>query len=296
MISTDKEETLVKLMSLHLQAEMAAIALLHAARMQKRKQGKVEITPVVKKARTIYERPVYKNSTWWTMLVKGECKIIGHPQSKLFRRRFAVPFSMFKNIVEEARSWVSMKGILNEKLGDFRMDCRGIEGVPLELKILGALRMMAKGCSFDAIAELSGMSISTMQPFFHFFLNKFCEVYREAWIKYPKTPEEAADNLEVYRRLGFPGAVGSVDCTHVLWERCPAQFQSTYTGKEKKATVAYEVTVNHSRRILYIFNGHPGSRNDKTIVKTDTFVQELKDRKILKDVEFQLFKVSQHHL
>jgi hypothetical protein len=169
MISTDKEETLVKLMSLHLQAEMAAIALLHAARMQKRKQGKAEITPVVKKARTIYERPVYKNSTWWTMLVKGECKIIGHPQSKLFRRRFAVPFSMFKNIVEEARSWVSMKGILNEKLGDFRMDCRGIEGVPLELKILGALRMLAKGCSFDAIAELSGMSISTMQPFFHFF-------------------------------------------------------------------------------------------------------------------------------
>ena len=129
------------------------------------------------------------------------------------------------------------------------------------------------------------MSISTMQPFFHYFWNKFTEVYREIWIKYPKTPEEAADNLAVYRRLGFPGAVGSVDCTNVLSERCPAQFQSTYMGKEKKATVAYEVTVNHSRRILHISDGHPGSRNDKTIVKTDTFVQELKDRKILKDVE-----------
>lgn len=90
-----------------------------------------------------------------------------------------------------------MKENLDEKLGDFRIDCRGNEGVPLELKILGALRMLAKGCSFDAIAELSGMSISTMQPFFHFFWNRFCEFYRETWIKYPKTPEEAADNLAV---------------------------------------------------------------------------------------------------
>lgn len=294
MLTTEKEEILVKLLSLHLRAEMAVIKRLRDKRMLQRKQEKLVAPPVVKKARTIYERPVYKNSTWWTMLAKGECKILGHPQSKLFRRRFAVPFSTFRNIVEEARSWMSMKGNLDEKLGDSRADCRGTEGVPLELKILGALRMLAKGCSFDAIAELSGMSISTMQPFFHYFWNKFTEVYREIWIKYPKTPEEAADNLAVYRRLGFPGAVGSVDCTHVLWERCPAQFQSTYTGKEKKATVAYEVTVNHSRRILHISDGHPGSRNDKTIVKTDTFVQELKDRKILKDVEFQLFKVRQY--
>lgn len=75
--------------------------------------------------------------------MKGECKIISHPQSKLFRRRFAVPFSMFKNTVEEARSWVSVQGIMNEKLGDFRMDCQGVEGVPLELKILECLLRVA---------------------------------------------------------------------------------------------------------------------------------------------------------
>ena len=66
--------------------------------------------------------------------------------------------------------------------------------------------MLAKGCSFDAIAELSGMSISTMQPFYHYFWNKFTEVHREIWIKYPKTPEEAADNLAVYRRCDSTGS------------------------------------------------------------------------------------------
>ena len=97
---------------------------------------------------------------------------------------------------------------------------------------LGAenLRSIDKGCSFDAIAELSGMSISTMQPFFHFFWNKFCEVYRETWIKYPKTREEAADNLAVYRRLGFPGAVVSVDCLGEM----PCSIPEYIHGKGEK--------------------------------------------------------------
>ena len=66
---------------------------------------------------------------------------------------------------------------------------------------------------------------------------------------------------------------------HILWQ-------------VKKATVAYEVTVNHSGRCLHISAGHPGSRNDKTIVKTDELVMNLKDNKILQDVEYKLFKVS----
>ena len=60
---------------------------------------------------------------------------------------------------------------------------------------------------------------------------------------------------------------------------------------KKKPTVAYEVTVHHSWRVLYISTGHPGSRNDKTIVKMDKLVMDLKNVKILQDVEFKLFKV-----
>ena len=37
--------------------------------------------------------------------------------------------------------------------------------------------------------------------------------------------------------------------------------------------------------------GHPGSRNDKTIVRTDEFVTRLKDKEILEDVEYTLYKI-----
>ena len=48
----------------------------------------------IKVGRRIYDRPVYTCSTWWTMLLKGDCKVEGHPQNKVSRRRFSVLYSM----------------------------------------------------------------------------------------------------------------------------------------------------------------------------------------------------------
>jgi hypothetical protein len=288
MIGTGEPDAikLFQIVAQQITAESDIIAAVLRERNRKRALA-AKPNVIVRIGRRIYDRPIYSHSTWWAMLLKGECKVIGHPQNKIFRRRFSIPFSMFKDIVAAAREWPHGKG----NLGDITVDCTGIEGVPLELKILGALRMSAKGCSFDAIAELSGMSISTMHTFYHAFWERFVANFRDIWIFYPTDKITAADNLAVYARLGFPGAIGSVDCTHVYWGRCPAYFQNAYCGKEKKATVAYEVTVNHSGRCLYISTGHPGSRNDKTIVKTDKLVMDLREKKILQDVEFKLYKV-----
>ena len=280
-----KRKTLLSLIASFAQEE----SLLFEILMEEDDADK-DLEETIKKSRRIFDRPDYRKSLWWTMLEKGECKDPSNRQFLVFRRRFGIPFNLFKVIVERARTWSVNEG--KSKLGDEVTDCIGNTGVPLELKILGALRMASKGCSFDAIAELSGMSIATMQKFFHQFWAKFSELFRKEWIVYPTNAAEAADSLEVYRRLGFPGAVGSVDCTHVLWGRCPAQQHSAYSGKEKKPTVAYEVTVDHTRKILYVSIGHPGSRNDKTIVKTDEFVQKLKNKDILQDVEFELRNVS----
>jgi hypothetical protein len=55
-------------------------------------------------------------------------------------------------------------------------------------------------------------------------------------------------------------------------ERCPAAVRSAHKGKEGYPTLSYEVTVTHSKRIIAATHGHPGARNDKTIVKFDGFV------------------------
>ena len=85
------------------------------------------------------------------MLEKGECKIPGTREYKLFRRRFGVGFERYKIFCEATRTWNTTKDI----------DAAGRAAVPLELKVLGALRMVCKGCAFDAIAELSGIGKCT---------------------------------------------------------------------------------------------------------------------------------------
>ena len=83
----------------------------------------------VSAVRKIHDRPVYKHSTWWAMLAKGDCKVLGHPQNKLFRRRFSVPFSMFKDIVEESRLWVLDNGkTLGEPVSSLIVETSGDGG------------------------------------------------------------------------------------------------------------------------------------------------------------------------
>ena len=142
--------------------------------------------------RHVFARPNYKESVWWRMLEKGDCKIPRTREYKLFRRRFGVGFERFKTFCEATRDWDITK----------ETDAVGRQGVPLELKVLGALRMVCKGCAFDAIAELSGMSEQTMQRFFHSFWEKFVAHFKDLWIKFPKKASDAAQSMKLYEELG----------------------------------------------------------------------------------------------
>ena len=74
-----------------------------------------------------------------------------------------------------------------------------------------------------------------------------------------------------------------MDVTHVRWGMCPTGHTVLYTGKEHFPTLAYEVTVNHNGKCLHCTNSHPGSRNDKTIIRLDEYMMAIKNCTILND-------------
>lgn len=197
-----EDEELMRLLAVQLETDN--FVLNHLLQENENKKDNIDGGLKETKRRKIYDRPDYLKSTWWLMLEKGLCKIPTHREYKMFRRRFSVSFPRFKKMVEDAKEWTISEDT-TKKFGDIIADCTGVEAVPLELKILGCLRMSAKGVCFDAIAELSGMSIATMQSFYHVFWKRFVEKNKDHWIYYPRNANEAADNLEVFRRLGFPG-------------------------------------------------------------------------------------------
>ena len=74
-------------------------------------------------------------------------------------------------------------------------------------------------------------------------LAKFCQgiraVYEKEWLR---PPNEADLKLILAHSdsRGFPGMLGSIDCMHWAWEKCPTAHKGQYQGKEGVPTIVLE--------------------------------------------------------
>jgi hypothetical protein len=94
-----------------------------------------------------------------------------------------------------------------------------------------------------------------------------------------------------FKEAGFDGCMGSADATHVVMEKCSARLKNQHLGGKLSQTArAYEITVNHRRRILSTTFGMPGRWNDKTVVRFDGFINMVHRGLLYKDVEYELYK------
>ena len=76
--------------------------------------------------------------------------------------------------------------------------------------------------------------------------------------------------------LGLPGCLGSIDCVHLVWNNCPVGITSQCKGKEKVPTLAFQVVVSHTRKILSCSQAFYGTVNDKTICRYDSVVKRMR--------------------
>lgn len=253
-------------------------ALLKSEIKERKQEGRIQTRLFMPRK---YEGRVnYDYSCWGRMLVNDRMKDPGDRKGgKLFRRRFRVPYPLFEQIVAMTRE----AGWFTEQ-----SNCTRIPGAPLELKILAVLRVIGRGYCFDGVEELSRISAESLRVFFRSFVNLFSRENYSKYCNHPQTPEEIASAMGVFTQLGLPGCIGSTDCVHIRWERCPAGSRSSHKGKEGYPTLSYEVTVDHTKRIIAATEGHPGARNDKTIVKFDGFVTKIHQGELYADIPYNL--------
>ena len=223
-------------------------------------------------------RTDYSMSTWARML-RDEATELARPGSAaaiLFRKRFRIPFPVFKILLARTRAW-------HEKS---QRDCSGRQRIPTELKLLGVLRILGRATCFDGITELSGISIPAMDSFFHKFTKWFrTEVYPE-FVYTPKTKEELVKIQAAYSALGLPGCIGSMDVVHVAWCMCPAWLMNLAKGKEGYPSIAYNVICDHEGRAMAVMAGAYGATSDKTIVRFDDFVDDVRSEAFFTQFEY----------
>ena len=96
-------------------------------------------------------------------------------------------------------------------------------------------------------------------------------------------------NELVYSLLGLPGCIASMDGVHLAWDNCPSPYLPLYKGKEGYPTVAYNVTVDHARRIMAVHGAFPGARNDKAIARTDPAVRAVRFNPLYLEHTFSMY-------
>lgn len=144
--------------------------------------------------------------------------------------------------------------------------------IPIEFKILIALGILGRGNCCDDLNEFSSVGESTCNSIFHKFVKEFVDKFFIGYVCMP-SEETLKQSCDIYAKLGIPGTVFSMDCTHVTLDKCPIEFANICTGKEGKPTLAFQLAVDHFRRIFNCSQYFYGSHNDKTISHNDPFVR-----------------------
>ena len=184
-----------------------------------------------------------------------------------FRKMFRIPKSMFDEILQQTRD----SGLFPDER---RKSDRGKPpAIPLGLKVLACLRVLALGTPFDALSIESCCSGSCLQNFFHKWMRWYKVTYYDITVHPPRNEEEVKNAESLYRLCGFPACLSSMDGVHVAWDMCPAMEKHLHKGKEDYPTLVVNVHVGNNKFIYSVTKMFPGAMNDKSIVRFDQFCE-----------------------
>jgi hypothetical protein len=127
--------------------------------------------------------------------------------AKIFCLRFHVPCALFRDILVRMCREKNIFGDGNNHRAR----------VPLEFKLLASLCILGRGNCGDDISELSQIPNSSVTYYFH---RSFVQHFYAEFVCMPEG-EGLGKVMEMYSVLGFPGALGSMDATHVRLGKCP---------------------------------------------------------------------------
>jgi hypothetical protein len=205
-------------------------------------------------------------------------------KDKKFRRRFRLPHDQCLELAEKVKA----DPIFESHMGTSGKNQTKAKSV--ELLVLGSLRCLGRGWTFDDLEENAGIGEDAFRRFFHKFIDVGSTVSCNEFIIAPgESNQDTATHQHEFNEAGCHGAIGSTDAVHVTLEKVQRAVRDSHLGwKLSHAARTCNVTVNHRRRILSTTDGHPARWNDKTLILFDSFVKGIQDGEILQDTELCL--------
>lgn len=122
-------------------------------------------------------------------------------------------------------------------------------------------------------------------------LNSAAQLFFDKFVQTPTILDEVNNHNHEFVRAGLPGAIGSMDATHISLDKVRHSRRQAHLGYKLSTTSrTYNIVVNHRRKILSTTSGHPARWNDKTIVRFDPLTMGIhRGTSALNDFAFELY-------
>lgn len=181
-----------------------------------------------------------------------------------FRRRWRMSRQVFSNIASAL--------VQHDRYFSQQRDATGKLGLSTEQKLAAAIRALAYDLATDTFDDSLGISESTGHECLERFCNAMVSVFESDWLRPPSVNEQHILMAQNAAR-GFPGMLGSLDCTHWTWKQCPVAWAGQYAGKEKTPTVVLEAIADQHMYFWHAFFGVAGSNNDLNVLQQSDLLQ-----------------------
>jgi hypothetical protein len=155
-----------------------------------------------------------------------------------------VHIDRFFELVETTKSWMRDDKKPVFPRGSGRGDKKTIF---VEIKVLMALRWLARGETFDTIGDLSETSETAARVNCELWVKEFALREWGAWVKVPEG-EDLRREMEVFARMGLVGCGFSMDAVHVWYDACPAEFRERRRGAQRREEALRLALVPRRRR------------------------------------------------
>jgi Plant transposon protein len=103
--------------------------------------------------------------------------------------------------------------------------------------------MLAYGTAADSFDQYFRIAEYTMLYPIERFTKSVINLFKEEYLRIPT----ASDTRKILARSqdhGFPGKIGSIDCSKWKWKNCPTAWSGQLTGKESAPTLTIEAVAD----------------------------------------------------
>ena len=118
---------------------------------------------------------------------------------------------------------------------------------------------------------------SAAKTYYDQFVLNFPAVFLKNYLDLPST-QQLKNLLELHHNQhGVNGMIGSLDCMHCKWKKCPKAYQGAFEGAKSGPTVVLEAICDYN---LYFWDaafGFPGSLNDINVLNLSPLMTALLD-------------------